>query len=157
MISYIPSECANVLKNTFKMDSTQVNTFMDAINEFTFKDCVIIFDDMERCGLSLNNLYGVVSNLLEENGVKVILIANQEAIGIANISKNIEHKYALALNTTALQDDKHNKGSNSVEDIKETLIKRTKELFTEDILYKSTKEKNNRLDNCFSCGVKRSL
>ena len=141
MISYIPSECANVLKNTFKMDSTQVNTFMDTINEFTFKDCVIIFDDMERCGLSLNNLYGVVSNLLEENGVKVILIANQEAIGIANISKNIEHKYALALNTTALQDDKHNKGSNSVEDIKETLIKRTKELFTEDILYKSTKEK----------------
>ena len=141
MISYIPNECISVVKNMFKVDSQNVNTFIETINDFIIKDCVIIFDDMERCGLSLNNLYGVVSNLLEENGVKVILIANQEAIGIANLSKNIEHKYAVALNTTMLRDGSQNKDDNSAEDIKNTLIKRTKDLFAEDVLYKSTKEK----------------
>lgn len=141
MISYIPSECITVVKNMFKVDSQNVNTFIETINDFIIKDCVIIFDDMERCGLSLNNLYGVVSNLLEENGVKVILIANQEAIGIANLSQNIEHKYAVALNATMMRDGSQNEDDNSAEDIKNTLIKRTKELFAEDILYKATKEK----------------
>ncbi len=40
----------------------------------------IIFDDLERCGIEMNHLLGFINNLVEHNGIKAVIIANEEEI-----------------------------------------------------------------------------
>lgn len=102
---------------------------------------VIIFDDLERCALDVNQTLGVINNLVEHNDVKIILVANQNEVGKMNFSKDLSHKYQVAIDERVELDEndkqKNSKGSYT----KEQLIKRTEQLFSEDIFYKKIKEK----------------
>jgi hypothetical protein len=41
---------------------------------------IIIFDDLERCSISIENILGYINHLVEHQGYKVIIIANEEEI-----------------------------------------------------------------------------
>lgn len=105
------------------------------------KDAIIIFDDLERCELEINQTLGVINNLVEHNDIKVILVANQKEIGKINFSRGLSHKYQVAIDDRLELDEKGKPEDNTVSYTKEQLIKRTEQLFSEDIFYKKVKEK----------------
>lgn len=43
-------------------------------------DRILIFDDLERCGIPINNILGYINQFVECDGLKVIIIANEEEI-----------------------------------------------------------------------------
>lgn len=44
------------------------------------KECVFVFDDIERCDIEIDKLFGYINNFVEFKNQKVILIANEEEI-----------------------------------------------------------------------------
>ena len=58
---------------------------------------IIIFDDLERCEIEINQVLGLLNSLVEHNGVSVIVVANQKEIGKVNFSKELWSKYWIAL------------------------------------------------------------
>lgn len=110
------------------------------------KDAIIIFDDLERCNIDVNELLGFINNLVEHNNIKVIIVANQAEIGRIGISRDLPQKYLIALDSRiVLAEEKLDKKGSNVCDTepinKEQLISRTDKLFFEDIRYKTIKEK----------------
>ena len=59
---------------------------------------VFIFDDIERCDCPLNEVFGFINGLVEHEGVKVILVANEKEIQIKEASDSKELQYLVALN-----------------------------------------------------------
>lgn len=105
------------------------------------KDAIIIFDDLERCELDINQTLGIINNLVEHNDVKVILVANQNEIGKINFSRGLSHKYQIAIDDRIELDEKGRQKNSKVRYTKEQLNKRVEKLFSEDIFYKKVKEK----------------
>ena len=60
--------------------------------------CIFIFDDVERCNCPLNEVFGFINGLVEHEGVKVILVANEKEIQIKEASDSKELQYLVALN-----------------------------------------------------------
>ena len=105
------------------------------------KEIIVIFDDLERCELEVNQILGLINNFVEHEEIKAIIVANQKEIGRASFSKDIVQKYQIAINDNI---DLNEKGKNNVESGKYTktqLLKRAQELFSEDIAYREVKEK----------------
>ncbi|AZV58365.1 P-loop NTPase fold protein [Clostridium sp. AWRP] len=114
------------------------------------KNAVLIFDDLERCNISVNQIFGFINNLVEHNDIKVIIVANQDEIGNMKLTEDLAQKYAIVLNKNlCLQtgNDKKEGNNGSQEQnqdkpiSKDELIKYTEKLFSNDILYKKIKEK----------------
>ena len=60
-------------------------------------DVVIVFDDLERCNIEINQILGYINNLVEHNEVKAIIIANEQEIWRSSFAFNIAEKYKTAL------------------------------------------------------------
>ncbi|WP_234016116.1 P-loop NTPase fold protein, partial [Cronobacter dublinensis] len=50
------------------------------IKEEVKKDRVIVFDDIERCSVDINEILGVINKYVEHHGCKVIAIAHDDEI-----------------------------------------------------------------------------
>lgn len=122
----------------FNLDSKDLPQLSD-LKEL--KKSIIIFDDLERCEIEVNRTLGILNNLVEHNDIKIILVANQAEIGKMNFSKGLSHKYQIALDDRVNLDEKGSSKENKVSYTKEQLIRRTEQLFSEDIFYKKVKEK----------------
>lgn len=59
---------------------------------------IFIFDDLERCDCSPNDILGYINGLVEHEGAKVILIANEREIGTLTQVKNKELQYLISSN-----------------------------------------------------------
>jgi hypothetical protein len=44
------------------------------------QDCILIFDDLERCRISIEAVLGYINHFVEHQGLKVIIAANEEEI-----------------------------------------------------------------------------
>ncbi len=54
----------------------------EVVAEFVSLDKhIFIFDDLERCNCSINDILGYINSLVEHEGAKVILVANESEIG----------------------------------------------------------------------------
>lgn len=104
-----------------------------------FENTVIIFDDIERSLIHINELLGYINNMVEHNKIKAILVANEKEIGKMNFNQNIEAKYNIALNKN-IKFDYNSKKTEEMITIDE-LKKKTEEIFFRDTLYKRIKEK----------------
>lgn len=105
------------------------------------ENSIIVFDDLERCEVEINQTLGVINNLVEHNDIKVILVANQKEIGKMNFSKDLPHKYQTVLDARLMLDENEVKTNLEKTCTKEQLIKRAEQLFFEDTFYKKVKEK----------------
>ncbi|GAG66153.1 unnamed protein product [marine sediment metagenome] len=45
-------------------------------------NCILVFDDLERCRISINTLLGYINSFVEHQGLKVIILANEEELQI---------------------------------------------------------------------------
>lgn len=61
-----------------------------------FSSCIFIFDDLERCGCKINDLFGFLNNLVEHEETKMILVANESEIGRYDDYQNKELQYLVA-------------------------------------------------------------
>ena len=58
---------------------------------------IFIFDDLERCDCSLNEVFGFLNELVEHENTKVIIIANEKEISGVTKSQYLELQYLLTL------------------------------------------------------------
>lgn len=77
----------NVFNISLKITSGILNSIgidfskLPTINEFySFNDCIIIFDDFERCLIDIKTLLGYISNFSEYDNVKILVIGNESQI-----------------------------------------------------------------------------
>lgn len=59
---------------------------------------IFIFDDLERCDCSPNDILGYINDLVEHEGAKVILVANEKEIGTLEEVGKKELQYMVAAN-----------------------------------------------------------
>ena len=119
------------------------------------KDCILIFDDLERCNCPMKEILGYINGFVEQAGMKVLIIANQ-----AELRQKVDgQSMALQLNTVLGEDekldfeDKHEKeiynllaGKNTQEEgIKKVSIeearKRVSQVFKQPSEYERIREK----------------
>ena len=68
---------------------TDIN-LKDSLNKIDAK--TIIFDDMERCQIPINDILGYLNQLVENNGSRIILISNEEKINKSQTYHSIKEK-----------------------------------------------------------------
>lgn len=112
---------------------------------FSMKNYCFILDDFERCMISMNEILGEISRMLEEHQAKVLIVANESEIGFHNIQQNVEMKTiaaALACQQANETGSKAKNGGDSTEDVENNIKEFREGLFgAENSLYKKTKEK----------------
>ena len=64
----------------------------------TFSKRVIIFDDLERCSIPINDVLGYINKMVEHDKQKVIIVANEHELGKYQGIKNLDSRIALVLN-----------------------------------------------------------
>lgn len=79
----------------FNVDTKDLPSIADVRK---IKNSVIIFDDLERSSLDINQLLGFINNLVEHNDIKVIIVANQAEIGKPKLLDDLPQKYSVVLN-----------------------------------------------------------
>lgn len=58
---------------------------------FSLENNIFIFDDLERTSCNINDVLGYINNFIEHDGIKVILIANEEEINtVSQLETNPE-------------------------------------------------------------------
>jgi len=95
-----------LLKGSLKIDLTNDGKdraiwniqIPDIPNNFEYSELknvdkrVLIFDDLERCKIDLSNLLGYINSFVEHQGLKVILIANEDELQENANYKSIKEK-----------------------------------------------------------------
>ena len=61
------------------------------------KEFVVIFDDLERCNIPINEVLGYINWMVEHDKQKVIILANESEIGKQQGSSNLDSRMALIL------------------------------------------------------------
>ncbi|URZ15787.1 P-loop NTPase fold protein [Clostridium felsineum] len=88
-----------IASTIFTVKGTSIKNIEFSIEDFLkLKDCILIFDDLERCSMNINEVLGYINNFVEHENMKVIIVANEKEISLANIFLNTELKYLVALN-----------------------------------------------------------
>ena len=152
----IPSKLIEITPNLFdviwKRLGFETKNIVTLINQIDYdkSKMIIIFDDLERTGMEIAEVLGVINSFVECQKLKVVIIANENEIGTSRISSNLPQKFSVALNSSLSlnsdntspmnRQDGDNTQNNRVYNYKE-LIERTRLLFSNDIIYNSIKEK----------------
>jgi KAP family P-loop domain len=66
-----------VVKNNLKfdLDKLKLPDYLKNTDQ-----CILIFDDLERCKIDLGNILGYINGFVEHQGLKVIIIANEDEL-----------------------------------------------------------------------------
>lgn len=84
----------NAILKKFLPETSLFEIASDWLNLGSF---IFIFDDLERCDCSLNEVFGFLNELVEHENTKVIIVANEEELsGIADV-QYLELQYSLTL------------------------------------------------------------
>lgn len=69
-----------------------IESIIDKISAgFSLKNCIFIFDDLERTSCNINDILGYINNFIEHDEIKVLLIANEEEINtVSQLDTNPE-------------------------------------------------------------------
>lgn len=132
-----------------KKFAPEANAYEIASDWLAMKSYIFVFDDIERCDCPLNEVFGFINGLVEHEGTKVILVANEKEISLNEIMSQRELQYSLALNDKILwpaKDEKYTYRAKSTENriSLEVLEERRRTLFPDeevDAGYRKIREK----------------
>ena len=155
-------EHTTIKKNNFLLSSRKIfqvalERFLPEANPYdiisdwlTLSSYIFVFDDIERCACSLNEVFGFINGLVEHEGVKVILVANEHEISVREESEHKEWQYVVASDDSISWPKPENKnrwsrddGRRITKDIQE-LERRRNLIFPEDEVdgeYRKIREK----------------
>lgn len=115
------------------------------------KQYVFIFDDFERTAIPLNEIFGFISNLIEIDRAKVIIVANEDEIKDIRDEKSDYQKYfwyllvkdkiSIPKDPTALFVHKQNSGVPAKKPDFDVIMHEAERLFKSKAEYETTKEK----------------
>lgn len=127
-----------VIKNVFGKFGIDTNMSDDDLqNVYCSVDLdgkLLIFEDLERSHIEIIKLLGYINNLVERDGVKVLLVANENEIlnkQPETISYNLEDLASLFLENNTKED----KGNSVPEDVQVQKYLRIKEKTISDTIY----------------------
>lgn len=106
---YVAKISGNILVSSRKIGNAILNKFAPNANAYeiasdwlAMRSYIFIFDDIERCDCPLNEVFGFINGLVEHEGTKVILVANEKEISLNEIITQRELQYSLVLNDKIL-------------------------------------------------------
>lgn len=85
----------NAILKKFAPDA---NAYEIASDWLAMRSYIFIFDDIERCDCPLNEVFGFINGLVEHEGTKVVLVANEKEISLNETITQKELQYLLVLN-----------------------------------------------------------
>lgn len=134
---------AKVISDYIKSKDLSTSGTIEAMMNFMDLDkYVLIFDDLERCSVNVNEVLGYINNFVEHDGIKTIIIANQKEMGKINAFNNLELKYLIASKKNINVDTNVEKQFSKEENLNiEELKEKTEIIFNESYLYERIKEK----------------
>ncbi|MEN8435064.1 KAP family NTPase [Clostridium septicum] len=79
-----------ILSDLMKNKGFDLTKYLDAAKSLIdISNCVLIFDDLERCKCNISDVLGYINNFVEHRAMKVIIVANEEELGDTSDAKNI--------------------------------------------------------------------
>ena len=139
-----------LLKLKLGVDLSEIKKkdFVGIINQTTkLKDYILIFDDLERCSINIEDVLGYINNLVEHKNVKSIIVTNEKEIN-NKLDDNYELKILTCLNDIIDFPNKKNENNYSFNTPKTTnkinskdIVDRIDYLYSENSKYKKIKEK----------------
>jgi hypothetical protein len=134
----------SVLLKTMQLDIKSIPSMFRGVDS---SDHILIFDDLERCSLPVNQMLGFINSFSEHTQTKVIVVSNQKEVGLIIDGTDLPDKYAVVLNDKLIiQNDNNGKKENENKKTAgtftiEELDIRTKALFSRNTEYERVKEK----------------
>lgn len=95
IITNMSKKMVSSLMQRFEISSKSYEFISDFLS---LNKNIFIFDDLERCSCPPNDILGYINGLVEHEGAKVILIANEREIGTLAQVKNRELQYLVSSN-----------------------------------------------------------
>lgn len=143
-VNSVLETAGNIVTASFGAINVDVSKVKDTLAKVDIHNWLLCFDDLERCCIPINEMLGYINRLVEHNHGKVIVLANEQEIGKVTLNENLESKCQVVLSGRKIvigkKQDKGNK--NTVDDINIDKLKEvTESIFSDDILYKSIREK----------------
>ena len=89
-----------LIKNVFKIDISGIKNINGSEIISLFKnisDYILVFDDLERCEMPINEILGYINDYVEHRNVKCIIVANEQEINKINYDDNYELKVLSCL------------------------------------------------------------
>lgn len=136
-------KATSIISKTVSFSINGININLDkGIEELEktiqFGNMVICFDDFERCGIPVVDLFGIINNLVEHCNCKVLILADEDNIGKVYANTNIELKYISLLQNRKIVDKKNTQAEEiGIEEVK----KLNQKVYSENYIYKDIKEK----------------
>lgn len=141
-----------VIKKVFNIDVSGIKNIdaSEIISLFkNISDYTIVFDDLERCEIPINEILGYINEYVEHRKVKCIIIANEEEINRANFYNNYELKLISCLKDNVDYGDKQDMDLSTIYSGKKEedkvdirkLKSRVENVYEENKKYKVIKEK----------------
>ena len=96
------SSTKKILGGLAKRVFPEESLFDVALDWIRTRSYVFIFDDLERCNCNLNEVFGFINGMVEHDGAKVIIVANEKEISTEIVPERIEQQYMVALNEGVL-------------------------------------------------------
>lgn len=72
------------------------NLYEYLLDFVVLRDNIFVFDDLERCNCPINDILGYINSLVEHEGAKVVLVANENEIGSLSQAEYKELQYLVA-------------------------------------------------------------
>lgn len=121
---------------SFIINKYNINELVESVTKTSLKkSTVFVFDDLERCNCDINEVFGLVNDLVEHKDIKVIIIANEKEISYASESSSMsEMQYLIALNDKIewpKEDSIFERGNNTSAVTIDELNRRKKTLFSD--------------------------
>jgi len=129
---------AEIIEKIFSSNEGATNQIAGASIQFVsdWENYVMIFDDLERTHLPINEVFGYINQFVEQNNATVILVANEKEIDSALMQENLEQRYLVCL-SDSIKYSNEKKPPFTPEDMNERL----EDVFGESDRYKKIKEK----------------
>lgn len=94
----------NVLLSSRKIGNALVKKFFPEVDTYTvitdwlvLKSYIFVFDDLERCACPLNEVFGFINGIVEHEGGKVIIVANEEEVSEKCVTTQEGVQYSILL------------------------------------------------------------
>ena len=145
----------DIINNKFGINIDKEKISETICNFASLKNTLLIFDDLERCDCPINEVLGYINSFVEQDHLKVIIVANQKELGKNFYNNNLELKYLVAADPrivikTMTKSEKilnnyfhsqEEKTSSKNEFNIREIVDRANELFSKDLVYEKIKEK----------------
>lgn len=100
----VSSIANNILLSSRKIGNAVMKKFVPEADTYSIvsdwlvmNNYIFVFDDLERCDCPINEVFGLINGLVEHEGTKVILVANEKEIsqGVDDSNEALEYLVAL--------------------------------------------------------------